>query len=271
MITNEGIENLWRAHVGARYNKLERARPWGLNDDAKRHLVWLWQSCNELDSENAGKLFETSLEQLADIVGLNVLQPLSPNELKAPELWRDLWANPLPNPWATKDLKSQSLVMQRDPVLGEWLKKFAESPYAAAAEWQDKQAAILKQKALNYDADSHRANVFANGASETEKAQFVKNAPAHVVERARWEAWPIEFPTAGKGFSLTAQGRISRIPQLSGLFNAMLQREHNWRVAARAKARADIETAKRNLQNLEAATSERTPKQFNAAAQAENL
>lgn len=145
-----------------------------------------------------------------------------PNELKAPEAWRDPWGNPLPNPLATGDLQGQTLLMKRDAALGEWLKKFAESPYAAACEWRDKEAAILKQKALSYDADTHRVNVFANGANETDKATFVKNAPPEVVERCKWEATPVAFPTA-KNFNLTAQSKIATVPRLSALWTAMTE------------------------------------------------
>ena len=100
----------------------------------------------------------------------------SPSELKAPEAWKDPWGNPLPNPFATGDLQGQSLLTQRDPMLAEWLKKFAASPYAAASEWADKQAAVLKQKTLVYDSDTHAMNPYVNNANETDKALFHRNA-----------------------------------------------------------------------------------------------
>jgi hypothetical protein len=253
MITsNEGIENLWRTQVAPRYSEHERARPWGITPDSKRLLVWLWEACKSLEPESPAKLFKSSLEQLSDVVGVNVLQPLPPTELKAPEAWRDLWGNPLPNPWATKDLKSQSLLADRDPQLAEWLKKFAESPYAAACEWQDKQAAVLTQKATSYNSDSHAANPFvpANNSSETDKAKFAKNAPAHVVEQAKREAVPITFPV-GKAFNLTQQSRISTIPKLNALFNAAMNHEREWREGARLKARNDIAQAQKSLKDLE--------------------
>ena len=161
-----------------------------------------------------------------------------------------MWGKPLPNPWATTDLKDQSLLTQRDAALAEWLKKFAESPYSAACEWQDKQAAVLTQKAIKYDGDSHVANVFCNGANETEKAQFVRNADKVTLERCKWEARPIEFPT-GKSFNLTQQGKISRNPKLNGLISAANSYEREWREGARAKARADIEAAQKHLKELE--------------------
>jgi hypothetical protein len=233
---------------------MERHRLYATTPDARRFMAWLWRACAELEPENPRDLFKWALEQFAD-VGVNCLQPSPPTELKAPEPWRDLWGNPLPNPFAkgAEDLKAQSLLVQRDPGLAEWLKKFAESPYAAACEWADMQGARLTQKAVKYDADAHAANVFCNGASETDKAQFVRNADKAVLERCKWEAQPIEFPT-GKSFNLTAQSKIARNPKLNGLFNAANNYEREWREGARAKARADIETAKKNLQDLEAAT-----------------
>jgi hypothetical protein len=226
-----------------------------MTPDAKRHLVWLWESCKAVAQppQQPADAFKWALETLADQCGINVLQPLPPAEPKVPEAWRDLWGNPLPNPWTTKDLKAQSLLAQRDPALAEWLQKFADSPYAAACEWQDKQAAALKQKAMKYDRDSHVANVFANGANETDKAQFVRNADKATLERCKWEAVPVQFPT-GKNYNLTQQSKISTIPRLSALFAAAMNHEREWREGARVKARADIEAAKKNLQDLEAAT-----------------
>jgi hypothetical protein len=149
-------------------------------------------------------------------------------------------------------LKGQSLLAQRDAPLAEWLQKFADSPYAAACEWQDKQAAVLAQKAVKYDADSHVANPFCNGANETDKAQFIRNADKATVERCKWEARAIEFPT-GKSFNLTQQSKISTIPRLNALFAGALNYEGEWREGARVKARADIEAAQKNLKELEAA------------------
>jgi hypothetical protein len=150
-------------------------------------------------------------------------------------------------------LQGQSLLAQRDAPLAEWLKKFAESPYAAAVEWQDRQARLLAQKAVKYDADSHVANVFCNGSDETTKGRFIRDTDKATVERHRWEARPIEFPT-GKTFNLTQQGQIARNPKLNGLISAAMNYEKEWREGARAKARQDIEAAKKNLQELEAAT-----------------
>jgi hypothetical protein len=253
-MTKEEIDNVWRQYVLPIYNRMERARLYAVNDDAKRHLVFLWRACRDADADNAGELFQWALTKLADECGTNVLQPLPPNELKPPEPERDMWGNPLPNPFvgSKPDLKGQTILMQRNPKLGELYKKAAESPWGAWADWCDGQAANLKLRAMKYDSDSHAGNVFANGASETEKAQFVKNADAATVERCKAEAVPVTFPT-GKGFNLTSQSQISRIPKLSALFNGMMEREREWRDGAKAKARADIESAQRSLKELETA------------------
>jgi hypothetical protein len=66
MITSEGIKNMWKTHVQARYGKLERARPYALTPDAQRFLVWLWMGCEKLEPDKLGELFNSSLEKLAD-------------------------------------------------------------------------------------------------------------------------------------------------------------------------------------------------------------
>jgi hypothetical protein len=253
-MTNAEIENVFRQYVLPIYRELNRARLYAVNADAKRHLVLLWRACRDADADNATELFKWSVTKLTDECNVNVLQPLPPNELKPPEPERDQWGNVLPNPFAgpKPDLKGQSILTTRNPRLAELYKKAAESPWEAWADWQDEQAANLKLRAMKYDSDSHKANVFANGANETEKAAFVRNADAATVERCKAEAVPVTFPT-GKGFNLTSQSQISRIPKLSALFNGMIEREREWREGARAKARADLETAQKSLKELEAA------------------
>jgi hypothetical protein len=108
------IDNIWTHKVLPFYRDMERHRLYATTPDSKRFMAWLWRACAELEPENPAKLFKWSLETLADECAVNVLQPLPPNELKPPEPWRDLWGKPLPNPWMTKDLKSQSLLTQRD-------------------------------------------------------------------------------------------------------------------------------------------------------------
>jgi hypothetical protein len=260
MLTNEGVNNMWRTHVAARYNKLERARPWGITPDAKRFLVWLWVSCERLAPDEPDKLFSWALEQLADACQLNVLQPAAPTELKAPDQWRDPWNNPLPNPWVTGDLQGQSLLTKRDPQLASWLKAFAKSPYLAASEWADTQAKLLKQKALSYDADSHQANIFANpNASETDKALFVLNAPPEVIEQCRREAKEIEFPTA-KNFNLTAQSKIATIPRLSALWDSMVEEERQYVTAEKAALSKQRTEAEMRLKALEAGDTPQQPR-----------
>jgi hypothetical protein len=156
--------------------------------------------------------------------------------------------NALSNPFATGDLQGQSLLAKRDPMLAEWLKKFAESPYTAACEWADKQAAILTQKTLTYNSDTHLANPYVDGSSETEKARFHRNADPATVERCKWEAKPVTFPTA-KNFDLTAQSKIA-----SALWNAMTEREREYVMAAKAAAQQQRIEAEARLKQLEAAS-----------------
>jgi hypothetical protein len=243
------IEGTWQRAARAVYEKHPRARSWAVSPDAKRWLVWLWLACEKLDSDKRVELFNETLEQLAD-AGVNCLSQKPPNELEVPDWPTDAWNRPLENPWKTNDLRGQSLLAKTNPLLATWMQKFAESPYAASAELADLKSKALAQRTTVYDFDSHRANVFCNGASETEKAAFVRNAPAHVLERAKWEATPMQFPTH-KDFNLTPQSRIAKSPRLSALWQTMTERERTWREGARAKARADIEAAQKHLKELE--------------------
>ena len=256
MITQSGVDSMWKTHVAARYAKLKRARPYAATPDAKRFFVWLWTSCERLAPDEPGKLFESALVEFADKAGVNVLQPPPPSEVKPPEMWKDLWGNPLPNPFdkTSPDLKGQTLLTQRDPMLAEWLKAFAESPYTAATSWADKQAALLKQQAISYDADVHTTvNPYVKGANETEKAQFEKTAPPEVIERCKWEARPIEFPGAGKNFNLTAQSKIATLPRLSALWDSMVEQEREYVASEKVTLQRQRSEAEQKLKALEAA------------------
>jgi hypothetical protein len=124
----ERIDNIWKGKVLPVYGAMERHRLYAITPDSRRFMAWLWRACAEIEPENPAKPFKWALETLADDCGINVLQPLPPNELKPPQMWTDLWNRDLPNPFVTGDLQAQSLLVKRDPVLAEWLKKFAESP-----------------------------------------------------------------------------------------------------------------------------------------------
>jgi len=219
-----------------------------------------------LDEKEPGKLFEEALEKFADECGVNVLQPKPPSELKPPEMWKDLWNRDLPNPFATGDLQGQTLVTKRDPELAKWLKAYAESPYAARCEWADQQAALLKQKAVSYDADTHAANPYVNNADETTKGQFHKNAPPEVIARAKWESRPIEFPGAGKHFDLTKQSKISTNPKLSVLWDSMVEREREYVASEKVTLRQQRLEAEKRLQALEAADAAPQPARIAARA-----
>jgi hypothetical protein len=258
IITQTGVVNMWKTHVAARYAKLARARPYALSDDAKRWITWLWVACEKLDEAEPGKLFDWACEKFADEAGVNVLQPAAPAEMKPPEMWKDIWGNPLPNPFANKDLKGQTLLQQRDPELAKWLKAYAESPYAAASEWADRTAALLKQKTLTYDADTHAINPYVNGANETERGQFVKNASPEVAERCKWEAAPVTFPTA-KDFNLTATSKIATVPRLSALWGAMNEQEREYVVAEKTALQQQRSAAETRLKALEAASGTAEP------------
>ena len=258
---------MWeKGGVQARYSKLSRSRPYAVTPDAKRFLVWLWLTCERLDEKEPAKLFASSLEQLADECGVNVLQPAPPTEVKPPAMWKDIWGADLPNPFATGDLKGQTLVTQRDPELAKWLKAFATDPYGAKTAWTNAETKLLKGKALAYDADSHRVNVFVKpDASETDKAQFLKNAPAEVIEQCRREAKPIEFPGATT-FNLTQQSKISTIPRLSALWDAMISQEREYVAHEKATLQQQRSEAEARLKALEAASSIPTPPRIAARA-----
>ena len=253
-MTDEQISNVWRQFCLPVYNKNPRHRLYAITPESKRQLVALYRACRDSSDNNDGQaqeLFAWALEQFTDC-GVNVLQPPRPAELKAPEMERDPLGNVLPNPFLTKDLQGQTILRQRNPRLAEHCERIAKSPWKAWADWQDEQASNLKQRVTKYDADAHAANPYVRGfTNETERGRFEKEH-ADLVETCRREAVPVSFPT-GKDFNLTIQSRIAKTPKLAALAAGMRRHEQQFISEARAKAKAEIEAARKNLESLEAA------------------
>jgi hypothetical protein len=245
------INQLWEKTASPRYQKNPRNRRYNVSPEAKRQIAALWLSCKDTcegDDEKATELFAWALEEF-EKAGVNVLQPSAPADHKPPEMWKDIWGNPLPNPFQTNDLRGQTIVMQRDPGLAKWLKAFATDPYGAATSWADMKAQNLHLQSIKYDENTHLANVFANGSNETAKAKFTKDHP-ELVERLKFEAQPVAFPV-GKTFDLTIQSRIAKNPKLGALLRGLDMHEKAFVEEARATAQAQRQAAEDQLKKLE--------------------
>jgi hypothetical protein len=257
-ITNEDrIANAWKDHVRELYQRgfPNRHRTYALTPDSQRHLVQLYWACKDAcddNSEAASKLFKTALEGFCD-AGCNVLQPRPIGEIKPPEVWRDVFGNVLPNPFLKRadgktDVKGQTLVTQRDPWAAQWLRKFAEDLWAAAAEWQDLLAETQTQRDFTYNSDSHAANPYTKpNLSLSERSKFEKEHP-DLVARLKTEAIPVAFPV-GTNYNLTIQSRIAKTPQLAALL-ANVRRQEEQHVA---QSEAAIRAAQAHLKELESA------------------
>jgi hypothetical protein len=254
-MTKEQIDNLWRANVAPLYGKHPRNRAYALTEDSRRHLVELWRACNDATdrhSDATKEMFEWAVEAFS-AAGCNILQPKPPQPPSMPDWWKDPWGHELPNPFVTKDLKGQTLFLQRAPELAKWAKLFAEDPIGAYVAWQDAEAATAKATAFTYNADTHAANPWARNTTVTERSKFEKEHP-DLVERLKLEGAPVAFPF-GKHFNLTLQSAIQRTPKLAGLFDSMQLRERAHVEEAKAASQAAIEQAKKTLEELEAARS----------------
>jgi len=243
-MTNADIDRMWENVVRPLYIKNPRHREYNLSPDAKRQMVALYRACRDLDGDNAASTFEWAIEKLAD-AGVNVLQPPPPDELRAPEPERDVFGNAMPNPWETKDLNGQRILTQRNPKLAALSKKLAENKWQAWADWQDEQAAVLKERATKYDSEMHKRNVYANGANETEVGNFTKSSP-DLVPLFQRESRPVTFPI-GKTRHLTTEGQIARTPKLAALVDGMKLHDEAFVADARAAARVKVEQAQQEL------------------------
>jgi hypothetical protein len=252
MLTQESIDQMWRGAVQKLYLKHPRNRAYAVNEDAIRGLCHLYMLCRNRTAHQieVPSIFHHALEQLTDTCNINVLQPLPPEEPKVPPMWKDPWGHELPNPFVTKDVKAQSLLMQRDPELAKWLRGFATDPYGSLVALQDETAKVRRLRAITYDSDTHVANIFVRkGVSETEKGRFMRDH-AELVPILQREAVPVRFPF-GANFNLTQQSAMLKDPQLSELITEMQNLEAAYVERTREAAKTSIEAAQERLKELE--------------------
>jgi len=253
-MTDDQISNVWRQYVLPVYVKNPRNRNYAVTPESRRQLVALYRACRDSSdsTDQAQDLFAWAMNQFAE-AGVNVLQPLPRDELHPPEMERDIFGNPLPNPFVTNDLQGQSILQTRNPRLATLCKQIAESPWKAWADWQDRCTANLKKRGFKYDADTHKTNFYVTGfTNETERGRFEREH-TDVVEQLKAEAHPVGFPV-GKEFNLTLQSKIARTPKLAALFDGMRRHEQQVITEARMAAQEQRAKAEAELKKLEAAS-----------------
>src|SRR5262249_10156397 len=158
--------------------------------------------------------FDKFLSKLSDAAPeMRLVQPRPSEPLKMPELWiNPLSGQPLPPP---KGPDERAILAKTDSELLGLLDEMEARPYATVKKLRDAEEKRVRQAAVKYCEAEHRANVFANGASETEKAKFTRDYPG-LVEIYKRETEPIQLPF-GTNKNLTIASKLSRDPRLHAI------------------------------------------------------
>jgi|SRR5581483_195016 len=243
-MTPTEVRVAWDRTVCPVYEKNERHRSYKTEDDGKRHLVWLFK-------KSGPDLFNKALDEFFD-AGVNCLQPKLPELLKTPEPLKDVFGNPLPNPYTTGDIEGQTILVQHDLKLASFYKSLAESPWRTWKAWRDENAQIGEIRRFRYNSEVHAVNPCANPkATKTELAKFEREHPDWMVKRCRWESQPITFPFKDtKNFNLTIYGKIGRNPIIGPLFAEMEQLETRYVTKAKMDAQRQLADAEAQLKKL---------------------
>jgi hypothetical protein len=176
------------------------------------------------------------------------MQP-TPNEpTPTPKPWVDpVTGQALPPPG---DLKSKTLLRQHDPELADHYDAMAANPYGHVLALREREAAHLRLKAIKYDLAEHTANPFVNGATMTQKNDFIRETSTDIVKFYRDETLPILLPSK----NMAVRNRLVKLPRLDAIATRADQIVRGWNAEERERLRTEKAEAEKRLKALEAAT-----------------
>jgi hypothetical protein len=252
-------QNLMKFALEA-YRSLPHPRTYALTDDARTVLAIfaqaLFQRRAAEDRTNTSN--PTASEEMAQLIqtlsdaGVNLLQK-RPNEPEPPpKPWIDpVSGQQLPNPFNKKnpDLRGQSLLMRRDPKLGEHYKKMAEDPFGTLAALQDAEVEARSLAAITYDENTHKLNPFL-GENLSRKAEFMKRDP-ELAKFFEQESKPVSIPVFGRNKNLTIQGRLYKDPHAAATYKIAEQVAQQWLASDKQAAEKQRKTAEAALAKLQ--------------------
>jgi hypothetical protein len=244
---DEGVHpGTWTGHTLAILPKLKHSRAYVLTEDsaATRAIaatLCAWQRSRA--AQGKGFTREKALEFLQTKVApyiAGLTQDWRPaDEEPTPTPWKDESTGlPAQNPWITKDVTSQGLLMKRDPALANHLKELARlggaPTYKMLIEQKEAKAAREELRALKYDADAHKENLFNDpNANLTQRSEFARSFPPAVAEVLKREAttpivppWHPD-PNTGRP-NLTRLSKAKADPELWPLLEDAIQIEAGW-------------------------------------------
>ena len=153
---------------------------------------------------------------------LGVIVPLIPSSFQSwkpgpqkaiPEaLLNPLTGAPLNNPWESGDMKSQALLLERQPDLAELYRKMSEDPFGTVFALRDQDARRKELAGIVYGAEQHRANPFTRRAPDdagamAEQAAFIASHSPTIIDVWKLESRPISFPWSSSNLQIGAQSR----------------------------------------------------------------
>jgi hypothetical protein len=268
METNEAEK--WKQLGREHWHKLPRNRGYAGTPDVETAVgatALAWHEAGGSFSSSQPKdaeTFDKFLVKLHDIApDMRLLQPKPHDPPKLPEVWRDPVTNEaLPNPFSLTDaaarLRATTALAKHDPELLGHFQSMHADPYGHVQALREAEAKRLRQAAVSYGEAEHRTNVFVNGASQTDKAKFVREFP-DLVETYQREAQPIQLPL-GKDKNLTLAGKIARHdPKLYAIVTRADEVVRVWNEQERERLRAAKAAAEQELKRLEGETRQPVP------------
>jgi hypothetical protein len=234
------------------YEKLAGNRAYALTPDAKVILSTLGKAvllrqAGPDDAERA-QLMQRVIEKLNGRE-CNILQQRPDAPKPVPEPWKDPFGNILPNSFLTKDLKAQSLLMQRDPELAALYERLAKDQYGTVAQLADDEVQRAALSAIEYGETQHAANPFRRD-NQSEQAAFTKRDKM-LADFYREEAKPVDLPLFGAMRNITLRGRLSRDADVGAVIETAEKIHTQWRAEDKAAAEAQAKEAQTRLAELQ--------------------
>jgi len=239
----------WRQNFRAALAKIKGNRLYALTADSELAGGAI---CAAFHEKNAGSIDDFLRRLVVAVPAL--VQQRGTTEEELPEIPKDVFGRPLPNPWIGGSLSERNAVFKFSEALAKHFERLAKGGgWQMHLEGLEREASRALVNAVPYGPEQHAENVFRAG-NATERTLFINaNTPEKVALYER-EAKPIKLPWSHATLDRTELTRITKADaELGALMIDAEQIQTGWAQEQEQIALAEVEAAKQKLQDAEAA------------------
>ena len=257
-MTDHKQSQTWASRFTAALRKVKNNRAYALNEGASlagAAICKAWHDSRHWTLKSDDDL-EAFVERVARHVPEELLQQRGDAEQPLPEIPKDIFGRPLPNPWESGGIPDErAAVVAFSPALAKHMEELAQGrPWRIHNEGLKREASRAITAGIKYGEKEHSENVF-RGDNRTTQSEFV-NSNQHlpeVVEFYQREASDAMLPWQADALNRTQLGQLSKTDrELFELAQAAIAIQEGWAQERKAIAEAEIEEAQKAIAEAEA-------------------